>query len=960
MKCNGIQFLRPDPLLAKGITFQRHDPGWRLYHLPLQSRLTKGHSRQSPWLFSQYLCLSEKTRFKSLFGVKCTRNFPTGSLVLALSLIIGQEPTLADEGMWLFNQPPKELLQAKYGFEVTDDWLEHLQRASVRFNSGGSGSFVSADGLVLTNHHVAAEAVQKLSSEDRDLLAEGYYARSRDSELPCVDLELNVLVSIRDVTDRINAAVSADLDAEAAFLARRAAIAAVEKESFEGTGLRSDVITLYQGGAYHLYRFKRYTDVRLVFAPEQQIAFFGGDPDNFEYPRYALDFTFFRAYENDKPAKIDNFLRWNSRGPTDGELVFVTGHPGRTSRLLTVAELEYDRDTLQPDVISWLNRIEVLLSAYSSRSAENTRRAKDLLFVIQNSRKAYNGMHAGLLDPEFFAQKRQQETTLRQAVASNPAYQPTADAWDRIANAQEDIKSVRTQYNFFEGGRAFFGDLFPIARTLLRAAIEIPKNNGDRLREYTDSGLESLKFQLFSEKPIYSDLEILTLTDSLIYLADTLGSDDSMVKAILAGRAPGQAATDLVTNTRVGDVDFRKQLFDGGIEAVNLANDPMIELARLVDDGAREARKVIDAAIETKRAAHADIADVRFAIQGSSIYPDATFTLRLAFGTIAGYSEGGQSRNHETYFQGLYERADSQDHVPPFHLPTRWLEVKDSLNLQVPVNFVSKVDVIGGNSGSPVVNREGELVGLIFDGNIYTLPWRYGYDDKIARAISVHTGGIMEALESVYRAEKLINELTQPTISAIDDDDDGMGDIWECHFGAKALAPEEDEDGDGVINRDEALAGTNPLDATSAFHPVVAGEGFDPGSGNRSLVIRWNTVIGKQYELRSSSDLANWVAVGDLWPGTGQVAEMVIDLTGRSPLNDFYQVAVLDRDRDRDGLSAYEEALLGFSDLNVNSAGAPSGNDLEAARKLLTGLSPTGEIISICPDTGTSENHGPG
>ena len=544
--------------------------------------------------------------------------------------------------------PPGEIR-----FEVTDDWLEHLQRASVRFNSGGSGSFVSADGLVLTNHHVAAEAVQKLSSEDRDLLAEGYYARSRDSELPCVDLELNVLVSIRDVTDRINAAVSADMDAEAAFLARRAAIAAVEKESFEDTGLRSDVVTLYQGGAYHLYRFKRYTDVRLVFAPEQQIAFFGGDPDNFEYPRYALDFTFFRAYENDKPAKIDNFLRWNSRGPTDGELVFVTGHPGRTSRLLTVAELEYDRDTLQPDVISWLNRIEVLLSAYSSRSAENTRQAKDLLFVIQNSRKAYNGMHAGLLDPEFFAQKRQQETTLRQAVASNPAYQPTADAWDRIANAQEDIKSV-------------------------------------------------------------------------------------------------------------------------------------------------------------------------------------------------------------------------------------------------------------------------------------------------------------------YRAEKLINELTQPTISAIDDDDDGMGDIWECHFGAKALAPEEDEDGDGVINRDEALAGTNPLDATSAFHPVVAGEGFDPGSGNRSLVIRWNTVIGKQYELRSSSDLANWVAVGDLWPGTGQVAEMVIDLTGRSPLNDFYQVAVLDRDRDRDGLSAYEEALLGFSDLNVNSAGAPSGNDLEAARKLLTGLSPTGEIISICPDTGTSENHGPG
>ena len=874
--------------------------------------------------------------------MKCPGNIPTGSLFLALSLLIWQNRTQADEGMWLFNQPPKELLETKYGFDVTAQWLEHLQRASVRFNSGGSGSFLSADGLVLSNHHVAADALQKLSNEDRDLLADGYYARSRDSELPCVDLELNVLLSIQDVTDRINAAVSDDMDAEAAFVARRAAIAAVEKESLEDTGLRSDVVTLYQGGAYHLYRFKKYTDVRLVFAPEQQIAFFGGDPDNFEYPRYCLDFTFFRAYESGKPAEIDHFLRWNSQGPTDGELVFVTGHPGRTSRLLTVAELEYDRDTLQPDVLAWLNRIEVLLSAYSSRSAENARRAKDLLFGIQNGRKAYNGMHAGLLDPDLFAQKRHQETALRQAVASDPAYQSTADAWDRIATAQADIKSVRTRYNLFEGGRAFYGELFPIARTLLRAAIEIPKNNGDRLREYTDSGLESLQFQLFSEKPIYSDLEILTLTDSLTYLADSLGSDDPTVSAILAGRAPGRAATDLVTQTNVGDVGFRKQLFDGGIDVVNRANDPMIELARLIDSEAREARTVIDAASETKRAAHADIARVRFAIQGSSTYPDATFTLRLAFGTVSGYSEAGRSLNHETYFQGLYERANSQDHEPPFHLPTRWLEAKDSLNLEAPVNFVSKVDIIGGNSGSPVVNRNGELVGLIFDGNIYTLPWRYGYDDKIARAISVHTGGIMESLKSVYQAEELINELTQSTIRAIDDDGDGMGDVWERHFGAEALAPGEDDDRDGVINRDEALAGTDPLDTASALLPVISDEGFDSVSGNRALGIRWNTVIGKQYELRSSSDLSTWVAVGALHQGTGGIAEVIVALTGRAPSIGFYQVTVMDQDRDGDGLNAYEEALLGFSDFNVNSGGAPSGNDLEAARKLLADSSPTG------------------
>ena len=682
------------------------------------------------------------------------------SLAICCLLATTHSPEIvADEGMWLFNQAPRKLLQSKYGFDASPQWLEHVQKASVRFNSGGSGSFVSKDGLVLSNHHVAADALQKLSNEERDILAEGYQANAMTEELKCVDLELNVLMGIQDVTEQVNAAVKQDMDPETAFNARRAAIAGIEKRSLDSTGLRSDVVTLYQGGAYHLYRFKKYTDVRLVFAPEQQIAFFGGDPDNFEYPRYCLDYTFFRAYENGKPARTEHHLKWNPSGPKNGELVFVTGHPGSTSRLLTVSELEYERDILQPDVLSWLNRMEVLLNVYGSRSTENKRRSKDLLFGIQNSRKAYGGMHAGLLDPDLFAQKRRQENDLRKAVKADPSLRDTEAAWKRIRDAQSEIAKVRTRYNFFEGGRAFYGDLYPIAKMLLRAAVELQKANSERLREFHESGLDSLQFQLFSNKPIYEDLELVTLADGLTYLADTFGPEDPMVMAILAGRSPQKAAADLITGTKVRDVSFRRELFEGGIEAINLAKDPMIELARLVDREAREARKALDAAKEIKQAAHAEIAKARFAIQGSSSYPDATFTLRLAFGEVAGYQEGTQHRPHETYFKGLYQRSQDQSETPPFHLPKRWIERKSHLNLDAPVNFVSKIDIIGGNSGSPVVNRRGELVGLIFDGNIHTLPWRHGYDDKVARAISVHAGGITESWKSVYQANQLLEEL---------------------------------------------------------------------------------------------------------------------------------------------------------------------------------------------------------
>jgi hypothetical protein len=665
----------------------------------------------------------------------------------------------ADEGMWLFNDPPRKLLKERHGFDVTDEWLEHVQKSSVRFNSGGSGSFVSEDGLVMSNHHVGADTLQKVSDKEHDYLKNGFTARTPADEIPAKDLELNVLMEIQDVTDRVNAAVKSGVSDEDAFKARRAVMAEIEKESKDKTGLRSDVVTLYQGGRYHLYRFKRYTDVRLVFAPEQQIAFFGGDPDNFEYPRYDLDVCFFRAYENGKPAKVQHYLKWSEKGTAKDDLVFVSGHPGRTSRLLTIDELEYMRDYRLPKTLQRLYRLDVLLTAYSGRSKENARRAKDDLFGVQNSRKALNGKLAGLLDPAVMAKKAAAEKKLRDAVSSRDDLKEARGAWERIAEAQKLIADNARVYNLLEAGMAFNSELFGIARTLLRAGEERPKPNGERLREFTEAGRESLELQLFSEKPIYTDLEELQLADSLTYLVEDLGATNQTVQQILGGKSPRERASELVHRTKVNDVSLRKKLFEGGKDAVQAAKDPMIELAKLVDQQARDLRKIMDTQGEVKQQAHARIAKARFALEGTSTYPDATFTLRLAFGTVSGYEEGGKQIAPHTAVAGLYERAAEQEYRPPFDLPKIWLDRKSRLDLKTPFNMISTADIIGGNSGSPTIDRKGEIVGIIFDGNIQSLVLDFIYTDEQARALSVDSRGIIEALRKVYRAEKLVAEL---------------------------------------------------------------------------------------------------------------------------------------------------------------------------------------------------------
>lgn len=679
---------------------------------------------------------------------------------LALLAAAGLNPSLhADEGMWLYSAPPREAIKARYGFDLTDAWLEHLMRSSVRFNSGGSGSFVSADGLVITNHHVGSDDIQKLSDERNNYLRDGFIARTPAEEKKCVDLELNVLQSIEDVTARVNAAVPAGAGGAEAFAARRKVMAEIEKESLDRTGLRSDVVTLYQGGAYHLYRFKKYTDVRLVFAPEQAIAFFGGDPDNFEFPRYVLDVCLFRVYENGAPARIPHFLPWSRTGTKDGDLTFVSGHPGSTNRQFTMAELEFLRDVQYPYLVPRLKRLEVALSSWSARSEENARRAKDDLFGLQNSRKVYDGRQNGLYSAAIMAPKAAQEKAFLAAAGDRPGGADLRAAYERIAAAVQAQAKIFRDHRLLEGGHAFLSDSFVLARSLLRAGDERPKPNGERLREFGDARRESYELNLFSDKPIYPDLEILKLTDALTLFAETVGYGDPLLQKVLAGKSPRERAAELIATTRVRDVAFRRALYVGGAAAVAAANDPLIELARLVDPVARSLRKEWEASDEIKRQAHGVIEKARFALEGPTRAPDATFTLRLSYGPVRGYTENGKTIAPYTDFAGLYARNAEHRNRDPFELPARWIDRKAALDLKTPFNFVHTPDIIGGNSGSPVVNTAGEFVGIIFDGNVASLVLDFAYEDDHARAISVDCRAIIEALRKVYGLEPLAQEL---------------------------------------------------------------------------------------------------------------------------------------------------------------------------------------------------------
>ncbi len=690
------------------------------------------------------------------------RRFLSALLLALFSLQTLNITALADEGMWTFSNVPRAEIKKKYGFDVTDEWLKKVRLASVRFNNGGSGSFVSPTGLVLTNYHIVEDIVGEVSTPEKDLAKEGFVARTRAEEIKAPSLELNVLISIEDVTARVIGAVKAGATDAEAFAARRAEVAAIEGESLKATGLRSDVVTLYQGGQYNLYRYKKYTDVRLVFVPEFQAAFFGGDPDNFNFPRFNIDMALVRVYENDQPVRPEHYFKWSTAGAKEGSLVFVTGNPGSTSRLDTVAHLQQLRDTSIPIILRLLERREAVLKKYMSLGEEQTRQAQGELNSVQNSLKVYRGQLAGLKDNSLMARKTKEEEALRKSIAANPERQKMyGDAWDAIAKAHQAYPSYIRDRRIFEQAAGFNSILFNIARSLVRLAAENEKPNAERLPEYTDARRASFELGLYSPAPIHEDFEKLKLADSLGFMVELLGADDPLVKQVLDGKSPEARAHELVAGTKLKDPAYRKELAKGGRAAIDASTDSMIVIARLIDAKAREARKRYESEVTgVERTNYSKIARALFETEGTKLYPDATFTLRLSYGAVQGYMENGKKVAPFTTLGGLFARVDSFKQQFPYNLPPRWLEKKAALDLSTPFNFVSTNDIIGGNSGSPTINQNGELVGLIFDGNIQSLVGDFIYDQSVNRAISVDSRGMLEILKKVFNANELVTELT--------------------------------------------------------------------------------------------------------------------------------------------------------------------------------------------------------
>ncbi len=656
----------------------------------------------------------------------------------------------ADEGMWLFNDLPKKHLKETHGIDVTDQWADKLMKSCVRFNVGGSASFVSSNGLVLTNHHVAFDTLSKLSDKENNYAKDGFASRSIEQELKAPDLELNQLQKITDVTEKVNEAVNKEMTPGEAAKARSARIGEIESAATKESGLRSDVVTLYGGGKYHLYQYKKYTDVRLVWAPEASIAFFGGDADNFEYPRFNLDATIFRVYEDGKPAKIEHFLKWSENGPDQDELVFVAGNPGNTSRIFTFDALKHQRDVRLPFIMDFIRRREILLQQFGLGGPEKERIAKDMLFGFQNARKARMGMLQGLQSPEFMAGVEKREMELKEKVKADPELASKLSAWERIAEVQK--KRAQTQGQ----GLGFRTRMFVIAQQLVQMAAEDQKPSSKRLAEFQESGRASLEQQLYSTAPIYPEFEALILGDELARFCELRGFDETSMK-ILDGKNPIERGSELIAGSSLNDPEARKAIAAGGMDAIKNSDDKLIQFALMLDNQARAERKVTEELGEIEKQAYAEISDVLFKTQGTSVYPDATFTLRLAFGPVKGYMENGKKIPAFTDINGTFEHeiVGQKD----FELPDSFLNAKDKLPGSTKMNFVCTADIIGGNSGSPVVNKDLELVGLIFDGNIQSLIADFAYSDVQGRSVSVHSNAIREALRYVYDLEDLANQL---------------------------------------------------------------------------------------------------------------------------------------------------------------------------------------------------------
>jgi hypothetical protein len=673
-----------------------------------------------------------------------------------LAALLAAGRALADEGMWTFDNFPSKIVGQKYGFTPSQQWLDHVRAASLRIARGCSASFVSPHGLVMTNRHCVADCVLELSTPQNNFVETGFIARTAADERPCPDFELDQLTQIRDVTAEVKNALRGKTG-DAANKALHAQEAKLEEDCGSDPSIRCDVIPLYHGGVYDVYRYKRYSDVRLVFAPEFAAGFFGGDPDNFNFPRFDYDVSFLRAYENGRPVASPDYFRWSPNGSKTGDLTFVSGNPGGSSRELTVAQLAFDRDVLYPFVLPLLAEYRGQLEEFSTFGAEQAREANERLFFTENSIKGETGRDQALLDPQFFALKVQQERQLRAAVAANPKLAAAyGSAWDDIAAVQKIRARLFVRYALYAGVSS--SGLMADAMTLVQAASERTKPNGERLPEYTEQSLVSVRQAIAAPIPVFKDLEELRLAYNLTLLRRGLGTGDPFVSKVLGNESPEQLARRLVTETHLDDPQVRVRLYDGGESAIEASSDPLIRLAVNIVPDVQAVRKQYEAEVDAPtRTASDRIAKARFAIYGTRIDPDATFTARLSYGTVKGFPNAeGQFVQPYTTIGGLFESATG---APPYSLPQSWLSARTALDMSTPMNFTTTNDVIGGNSGSPVLNRDAQIIGIVFDGNIFSLGGEYGYDSRANRTVAVDSRALLEGLRAVYHFERIVAEI---------------------------------------------------------------------------------------------------------------------------------------------------------------------------------------------------------
>lgn len=683
---------------------------------------------------------------------------PSKQALVAFVIAAGLMPALADEGMWTFNNFPADKVAQAYGFRPDQAWLDHVRLSSVRLAGGCSAAFVSATGLVQTNHHCARDCIAQLSTATKNLIDDGFYAREAKDELKCPDVEVNQLVAITDVTDRIRKATGGK-DGAAFAEALKAEKATIAAEcSGNDANLRCDIVELYHGGVYDLYKYRRYQDVRLVFAPEESIAFFGGDPDNFEFPRFNLDVSYLRVYLDDKPLDTRaNYLRYAKADAHPGDLTFTSGHPGSTHRLDTVAQLEYRRDWRLPRSIFSQSELRGHLVEFSTKGAEQARIARGKLFGVENSLKANKGQFEALVDPAIIKGRATAEQALRAKVDADPAMRAQyGAAWDNI---RATLERYRSQQDRLGASGSFEGKLFGHALTLVRRATEATKPDAARLSEYTEANFPAKRQSLLSTAPIYPELEKLVLTFSLTKMRERLGPDDAFVKKVLGRKSPAQLAAELIDGTGLASVELRTRLLNADQAAIAASTDPMIAFARAIDPDLRALRKESEDDYDAPLTKYTgQIADAMFKVYGTSTYPDATFTLRISYGSVAGYRVNGKQIDPATTIGGVFERATGAD---PFKLPPSWIAAQSSLNPRQPFNSVTTNDIVGGNSGSPVVNKDREVVGLVFDGNIQSLGGDFGFDPAVNRMVMVNVGAMREVLSKVYHADRIADELTK-------------------------------------------------------------------------------------------------------------------------------------------------------------------------------------------------------